>query len=127
MAEKEDLNFVEARERTRSAAKLAGRIIASREWILETLAEHGDVPAELQEVINKQKDADVLRLWFSYGLNAKNANEFIKRLRLDYATQLAEEFGELDFFKVLEFMELIKDQKKINRLMAERKVEEAEK
>ncbi|MBE6022234.1 MAG: hypothetical protein E7231_03240 [Cellulosilyticum sp.] len=125
MAEKEDLNLEEARERTRSAAKVAGRIIASREWILETLAENGDVSAELEEVINKQKDADVLRLWFSYGLNAKDVNEFVKRLRLDYATQLTEEFSELDFLKVLEFMELIKAQNKINGLMTERKVEEA--
>ena len=54
-----------------------GILEEAREMVLEALEERfGDVPGDLEEVVRRQKDRDVLRKWHRLAIRAGSLEEF---------------------------------------------------
>ena len=113
----------ESREKARLEAEIEGVIQARQEVLMEYLSEMGDVSDELKEAIIEQRDLDVLRWWNACARNVKTVDEFVGKLRIDYAIKLTNELSEKDFLRVLELIEFLKEKsEKKPRITEENKV-----
>ena len=55
-----------------------GRIDERRQVIMEFLEDMGNVPNELQELIAKETDMNVLKLWSKIAAKAESIEQFMK-------------------------------------------------
>lgn len=55
-----------------------GRVDERRQVIMEFLEDMGNVPNELQELIAKETDMNVLKLWSKIAAKAESIEQFMK-------------------------------------------------
>ena len=83
MREMEERNAarVEGRMEGRKEGRIEGRMEVRREDILKLLANLGDVPDNLTEQIQGQKDEDVLMNWLLLAAKAESIEDFASEIR----------------------------------------------